>query len=296
MKLSISPSLGVWGLNSMKTTKITTAIFALSVMNWATPVVAQSEIKEQLTVPLTDPNKPGTLRVNLVNGSIKVTGYSGKEVVIDATVEAYTGPSKGKGKPDELATGMKKLSTRGGIEITAEERNNNIKVSSQFMKRAIELSIKVPQQFSLTVGTVNHGDIVIENVTGVLEISNVNGAIHLNNVAGSAVATTVNGEVKANFKTVTAENPMAFTSLNGRIDVTFPASAKFNAKLKSDHGEIYSDFDVDVDKTEPKSTKVTKDGMYKVSIDDWIQGKVNGGGSEVMMKNMHGNIYIRKAK
>ena len=66
---------------------------------------------------------------------------------------------------------------------------------------------------------------------------------------------------------------MAFTSLNGRIDVTFPPSAKFNAKLKSDRGEIYSDFDVDVNKTESKANKVTKDGMYKVSIDDWIEAK-----------------------
>ncbi len=279
----------------MKTIKITTAIFALAAMNWATPVAAQTDIKEQLIVPLTDPNKPGTLRVNLINGSIKVTGYAGKEIVIDATVEVPKGPFP-KAKNDELASGMKKLSTRGGIEITAEERNNNVRINSNFMKRSIELSIKVPQQFSLTVGTVNNGDIVVENVTGVLEISNVNGAIHLNNVAGSAVATTVNGEVKANFKSVNAESPMAFTSLNGRIDVTFPPAAKFDVKLKSDRGEIYSDFDVDVDKTEPKSNKVTKDGMYKVSIDDWIQGKVNGGGSEVMMKNMHGNIYIRKAK
>lgn len=278
----------------MKTIKIATAFFALTAMNWATPVIAQNDIKEQLVVPLTDPNKPGTLRLNLIYGSIKVTGYAGKEVVIDATVEAPK--SHPKEKTDELATGMKKLSTRGGIEITAEERNNNVKVSSHFMKRAIDLAIKVPQQFSLTISTVNNGDIVVENVTGVLEISNVNGAIQLNNVSGSAVATTVNGEVKANFKSVTAESPMAFTSLNGRIDVTFPPSAKFNVKLKSDRGEIYSDFDVDVDKTEPKSNKVTKDGMYKVSIDDWVQGKVNGGGSEVMMKNMHGNIYIRKAK
>jgi hypothetical protein len=100
--------------------------------------------------------------------------------------------------------------------------------------------------------------------------------------------------VKANFKSVTAESPMAFTSLNGRIDVTFPSSAKFDVKLKSDRREIYSDSDVD--KTQPKANRVSKGGMYKVTVDDWIQSKVNSGGSEVMMKNMHGNIYIRKTK
>jgi len=283
----------------MKTTHISTAVLALTAITYATPLVAQNEpkneIKEQLVVPLSDPNKPGSLRVSLINGSIHVVGYAGKEVVIDATAEAYSG-KKTENKNDELSAGMKKISTNGGIEITAEEHNNAIKVTSQFMKRAMNLTIKVPQQFGLKVSTVNNGDILIENVSGELEINNVNGAIKLTNVSGSAVATTVNGGVKATFKSVNAESPMAFTSLNGNVDVTFPPSAKFNVKLKSDRGEIYSDFDVDVDKTEPKSNKVTKDGMYKVSIDDWVQGKVNGGGSQVMMKNMHGNIYIRKAK
>lgn len=283
----------------MKTTHISSVAIALTALMYAAPSMAQNEpkneIKEQLVVPLSDPNKPGSLRVSLINGSIHVVGYTGKEVVIDATAEAYSG-KKTESKNDELSAGMKKISTNGGIEITAEEHNNAIKVTSQFMKRPMNLTIKVPQQFGLKVGTINNGDILIENVSGELEINNVNGDIKLTNVSGSAVATTVNGEVKANFKSVNAESPMAFTSLNGRIDVTFPPSAKFNAKLKSDRGEIYSDFDVDVDKTQPKANRVSKDGMYKVTVDDWIQGKVNGGGSEVMMKNMHGNIYIRKAK
>ncbi|AXE20681.1 hypothetical protein DR864_24575 [Runella rosea] len=282
----------------MKTTHISIAVLALT-MTYAAPLVAQNEvkneIKEQLVVPLSDPNKPGSLRVSLINGSIHVIGYAGKEVVIDAIAEAYNG-KKTEHKNDELAAGMKKISTNGGIDITAEERNNTIKVTSQFMKRPMNLTIKVPQQFGLKVSTVNNGDILIENVSGELEINNVNGAIKLTNVSGSAVATTVNGGVKATFKSINAESPMAFTSLNGSVDVTFPPSAKFDVKLKSDRGEIYSDFDVDVDKTQPKANRVSKDGMYKVSVDDWIQGKVNGGGSEIMMKNMHGNIYIRKAK
>jgi hypothetical protein len=89
---------------------------------------------------------------------------------------------------------------------------------------------------------------------------------------------------------------MAFSTLNGNVDVSLPAAAKFGVKLKSDRGEIYSDFDVDVDKSQPQATRSGKDGMYKVSIEDWVKGKVNGGGGEIMMKNMNGNIYVRKTK
>jgi len=29
--------------------------------------------------------------------------------------------------------------------------------------------------------------------------------------------------------------------------------------------------------------------------DDWVYGKINGGGPEMMMKNMQGDIYVKKA-
>ena len=279
----------------MKNSKIIIVGVVLMTMIGMTPLLAQNEIKEQLTVPLTDPAKAGTLKVGIINGSIRVTGYAGKEVVIDAQTENGNN-KKNDNKNDELATGMKRISTRGGIEITAEEKNNVINLNANTMKQPVNLSIKVPQNFSLKVSTINNGDIIIDNVNGEFEVTNVNGDIALNGISGSAVANTVNGTMKVSFKSVKADSPMAFTTLNGNVDVTFPATAKFNVKLKSDRGEIYSDYDMDVDKTQPKGVRSAQGGMYKVSVEDWIQGKVNGGGSEIMMKNMHGNIYIRKAK
>lgn len=276
----------------MKNSKAIIAVLGLMSIIGITPSFAQNEIKEQLVIPLSDPAKPGTLNVGLINGSIKVTGHAGKEVIIDA--ETITITNK-KGKVDESASGMKRITPRGGLELSAEEKNNKIDVNSSSYRQPINLSIKVPQQFSLKVSTVNKGNILIENVSGELEINNVNGDIIMTNVAGSAVANTVNGVIKANFKSVT-DSPMAFTTLNGNVDVTFPATIKMNAKVKSDRGEVYSDFDMDIDKSVPIGVRSSQNGMYKVSVDEWIQGKVNGGGSEIMMKNMQGNIYIRKAK
>lgn len=261
-----------------------TAFTAISV-----PLLAQGELKEQLTVPLSDPAKPGSLKVHLITGSIRVTGYSGNQVVIDAT-------TKEKAEKPKEVDGMKRISKNGGLDISATEENNVVNISSKLFNTKMELVIKVPAKFALNVGTINDGDILIENVDGEMEITNVNGDIRLTNVSGSAVANTVNGLLKANFKTVSAKSPMAFSTLNGNVDITLPPTARFDIKAKSDRGEIYSDFDVDVDKAVQQATKTSKDGMYKVSIEDWVKGKVNGGGSEIMMKNMNGNIYVRKAK
>ncbi|GGM92135.1 hypothetical protein GCM10010967_26530 [Dyadobacter beijingensis] len=277
----------------MKTPRIIALAALAALSTLSAPLLAQGELKEQLTVPLSDPAKPGSLKVHLVTGSIRVTGYNGNQVVIDATTPGRQDKPE---KPKENSEGMKRISKNGALDISATEENNVVNVSSKLFNTKMELNIKVPMKFKLNVGTVNDGDITIENVDGEMEITNVNGDIRLTNVSGSAVANTVNGLLKANFKTVDAKSPMAFSTLNGNVDITLPPAAKFDLKMKSDRGEIYSDFDVDVDKTTPQATRSAKEGMYKVSIEDWVKGKVNGGGSEIMMKNMNGNIYVRKAK
>ncbi|GAB4010052.1 hypothetical protein GCM10028808_20080 [Spirosoma migulaei] len=266
-------------------------------LSLARPVAAQNEVKEQLVVPLSDASKPGNLRVGLINGSIHVVGYSGKDVVIDIVAS----PKRGRrddddDRPDRTANGMKRIATGLPLDVIAEEKNNTVNVNANTTRQTIDLTIKVPQRFSLKVSTINNGTIEVENVSGNLEVNNVNGYIHLTNVAGSAVATTVNGNVIASFKSIDSDTPMAFSTLNGNVDVTFPSSVKANSKLKSDRGDIYSDFDIDVDKNQPKVNRTSQSGMYQVKIEDWVYGKINGGGPEVMMKNMNGNIYIRKAK
>lgn len=275
----------------MKSNKI---IFAVLVLLVANSYFVQGQDREQLTVPLSDPTKEGKLNVSLITGSIKVIGYAGKEVIIDAvSVE-----KENKKSEKESTNGMRKISANDGFELTAKEKNNTVQVGVDKVNTQINLTIKVPHKFSLKVSTVNNGDISIENVNGNLEISNINGFIKMKNVAGSVVANTINQDIIVNFTEVTPNTPMAFTTLNGNVDITFPTSIKANVKLKSDMGEVYTDFDIDVDKATSKiNHSIDKEkGLYKIKKDEWTYGKINGGGSEVMMKTMNGNVFIRKVK
>ncbi|GAB3175536.1 DUF4097 family beta strand repeat-containing protein [Telluribacter humicola] len=282
-------------------------LLILLLLSGATPLIAQTDAKEQLTVPLSDPSKPGNLEVGLINGSIQIVGYNGKEVLIEAVAGSEEGSmkikekikTKGNGTSSDdspvSSAGMRRITPTNGFELTAEEKGNRVKVESNSFTRTVNLTIKVPQKFSLKVSTVNNGTISVENVNGELEMDNVNGPIELTNVGGSAVANTINGAIKATFTNVNASAPMAFSTLNGRIDVTFPASAKANFKLKSDRGDIFSDFDMDIDRSQPQATRSSQSGMYRVAVENWVNGKINGGGPEIMMKSMQGNIYVRKA-
>ncbi len=244
---------------------------------------------EQLSIPLSDPGKPYKLNVEMVTGSIQITAYDGKDIVVDTKTNARERQEEKYIKPD-----MRRIPSNNS-NIIALEKNNSVNIATSVPHRNIILYIKLPKgATSVKLITVNSGYINADGIEGDIEVSNTNGAIKLYNVSGSVVANTVNGDVLVTFKNVNSKAAMAFTTLNGKINVTFPANFKANIKARSDFGKIYSDFDIVTDKAAVTTTK-TKDGMNQINFDDWIYGKIGGGGPEVLLKNLRGNIYIHKA-
>ena len=264
------------------------ALAALVAM--AQPLWAQSDNK--VSVPLTDPSRPVNLRAHLVSGSITVKGADVKEVVVEAKARGHE-ESRSEGR----AEGMKRIPmTSTGLNIEAE--NNNVRVSTDSYQRTIDLVITVPTRTSLSLHTVNDGNILVSGVDGELDINDVNGEVDLKNIGGSVVAHALNGHVLVTFNRIDPQKPMAFSSLNGDIDVTFPADLKANVTMRTDNGDVYSDFDVKVQPTAPQQTVEDnrgKGGKYRVKIDKNVRGTINGGGQEIQFKNFNGNIYIRKA-
>jgi hypothetical protein len=257
----------------------------------AAQTTAAAPAAQELTVPLSEPGKPFTLEARLFNGSITLQSYEGKDVVIAIHTE------KDDEKSDDNEGGGLRRIGGGSLDFSAEEHDNAVSIHAPMSSKLKGVTIKIPQgSTKIVLHTVEDGDIEIKDVSGEIEISNVNGSISATGISGSVVANTVNGEIIVKFKSVDPKAPMAFTSVNGKIDVLFPADIKANVKLKSDRGEMFSDFDIAVDKTQPKVEKSSEDHYYSVKIEDWVYGKIGGGGPEMMMKTMMGSIYIRKAK
>lgn len=269
----------------MKALKFTGLALALAL---STRLVAQDN--QTLNVPLSDPGKPFKIDVSLVTGSIKLSVHEGKDIVIDANAPHGKREAKESG-------GMRRLSTGENLDVVAQEKNNSINISNNMPNKNVNLDIKIPRgATNIKLTTVNGGNITADGISGDIEASNTNGGIKLNNVSGSAVANSTNGNVTVTFKALDNKAALAFTTLNGNVDVTFPDSFKANLKARSDQGNVFSDFDMVTEKSPAKSTKTAKEGMYRITIEDWVYGKINGGGPELLMKTMNGNIYIRKAK
>ncbi len=242
----------------------------------------------EFAVPLSDPSKRGKLKAELKYGSITVRGTARKDVLIKYAAQEGKEKSK-KPAPDGL--------TRvggGTLDLEVSENGNNVKVESDSWNSRLNLEIEVPSGFDLNVSTYNSGDILIENIQGELEIESYNGKITADRISGSMVASTYNGPITVNFDKVKEGAPMSYSTYNGNVDLTFPAATKASFKMKTERGEILSGFDMKMITTNPVRKEDTKTGTYKVVIDKWVQGEVNGGGPEISMRNYNGNIIIRK--
>lgn len=297
---------------------------------------AQEQLDKRLVVPLSKPGERGSLTIELLNGGVTVTGYDGKEVIIEASEvdgedlmrmpasfgrtyvmagedaeraiarERAATNSTGrtafyfsKDKEEEedninrSTEGMTKIGA-ATFQLNAEEKDNHVVVESESWQKTIQLNVKVPRNFDLKLSTVNRGNIEVTDIDGQLEIENINGSITASGVTGTAIMNTVNGGTKIEFDKIYPDSPMSFTTMNGDIELILPASVKADFKMKTDMGEIFTDFDMNIQQQEPQVKKDNSSGKYKVSLTKWIMGEVNGGGPEITLQSMHGDFYIRK--
>jgi len=254
---------------------------------------------DRATVPFSDPSKPGFIEASVYNGSVIIRGYEGKEVIIEAKVrEKLVSEEKEEEEENEKARGMRQISGASGTGLEVEEEDNVMEIDVSSMKQTVDLTIQVPYNTSMEVGSYNNGEVIIENITGAIEADNYNGKVLLTGISGSVVAHTYNGEVTVSFTQIDPDKPMSFSTWNGDVDVTFPAMVKADVKMKSEQGDVYSDFDIQIAQAPQKAVEDEREegGGYKISFEKAVYGSINGGGPEYQFKTYHGDIFIRKAK
>ncbi len=209
------------------------------------------------SVAFSDPERPGFLKLHQSNGSITVTGYSGKTVVIQ-----------------EQPSHTHRTRTMPRINVNVEGNRMTLKAEPN-----ASISIQVPFQTSLELNDTN-GSIHVEGVKGELDVQTTNGSISLRGVAGAVVANSHNGSINVTFDKVDARRPMSFSSFNGKIDVVFPADLKASLNVHVERGSVRSDFDL-----------LMRGGTAGKSF----TATINGGGTEMQFKNYNGSVNIRKA-
>jgi Putative adhesin len=247
---------------------------------------------ERTAVPLHDPSRPARIMAQLLNGGITVHGADVKEVTVEAR-----GRSDREGRErSPRADGMRRLELPGNAGLDIVEEDNVVHVRTASPNLNVDLVITVPRRSSLQLKSVNNGDITVDQVDGEIDVDDLNGKINLKNVSGSVVAHSLNGSVTVSLDRIDLAKPMSFSTLNGDIDVTIPDTLKANVVMKTDSGEIFSDFDVKLTTQSNMTSKKESDGSYRVHFDRALRGTINGGGPEFQFTSFNGQIYLRKKK
>ena len=250
--------------------------------------LAQTDSTQEIVVPLSEPGRPATLEVSLLNGSIAVNAYDGGEIIINTTHDPVEGEV-------ERRDGMLRIPNTS-IGMTVEERNNHVSVETDWSARASRLVIRVPRQTSLHLQTVNNGDITVEGVQGDHELGNTNGGISATNVSGSLVANTTNGDVKIELVAMEAGKPMSFSTFNGDVDVTLPASAAARLHMNSGQGDIFTDFDLALEPQQVQLNREEGRDGFRVRMERQVVGRINGGDTDFRFKTYNGDIYLRRGQ
>jgi len=256
-----------------------------------------------------------TLIIANVNGNIKVESYAGDKIQVEVTKSIYakTQERLEKGKT-EIQLGVIDLADTiilyvDGLCMEFGRNNNNRRSKKHSNDRKwsysgnncqncheaydykMDFTVKVPPSINLITNTINNGDIVVENVKGIISANNINGSIRLHNLTREAEARTINGNVDIEY----AQNPQRdcrFYSLNGDINASFQKGLAASMSFESFNGSFYTN----IDRLETLPAFVEKNSeskgvKYKVNNNRY---KIGTGGAFLDFETFNGNVYLKE--
>jgi len=238
------------------------------------------------------------VKVDNINGPVTVVADGGAEIRLTAT-ESISAESQGLVAQAQREVKLQVDQTSDSVDIYPDgpfrcHNQQNCDWHNPGYETSFAFELHVPANSRVDLNTVNGGDISVSGVRGGFLVHNVNGSLDIENVAGAGEARTVNGRVKAVF----AANPTGdctFATLNGEMNIYFPAALNAVLRYKSFNGAVYSDFDVRP--LAASSTVSDRDnGRRVIRSNRFNRGQVGTGGPEITLDGFNGNVYIHRVR
>jgi hypothetical protein len=240
--------------------------------------------------------EPLVVVVKNIVGGVRVTGHDADRVEMRAT-ETVRGDLQADIERARAELGLRTESEPGRVAFRVRPLNDDSDCNCRgrgWDSYSVEydIEVRVPRGAALEVGTVNDGDVTVEDVDGEFELRNVNGAVRLVRAGGSGTVQTVNGNVDATF----ARAPQASTSfrtVNGELDVTFPEDLSAELAFRTMQGDVFTDFEV-VSLSDPPAVQRDR-GRFRMSTNRSSAFRVGAGGERHSFNTLNGDIFVRKA-
>jgi len=309
-----------------------------------------------------DGKKDRVVEIRMTSGQIFVTGYDGDTVHVSARLKNPPEDVAEVAETDDpRAAGLRKITHNAtGLETWGD--GNVVTIATSSFGEPIDLYVRMPRNASVDIGSHfadsisvqniqsavhvrSNGSVRLADIRGEMEID-THGWIYLADVTGSVVANSQFGGIEGTLNKVD-ETHLISLSATGPIDVALPRKTKATLHLKTSFGEVFTDFDMKVQKRAdgfdvaadvptpvrvvppaPPASKAkgsydeaaraymltrrelekNKKGQQLVeielkslpllapSISPGLIGDINGGGPEIRLTSMSGNIYVRRGR
>lgn len=239
--------------------------------------------------------------VDVISGSIEIIGDGGNTIRVtgERIIHARDQQQLAMAKRDDVLDMNEKEGTAQIYENGPFRNNNNRSSDYHGFHDGSDheywvdwnLTVHVPRDIALRLRNVN-GSIKAQETSGPFDVKGVNGPVTMTNIAGSGNISGVNSDNVISFR----ENPKSdssFTSVNGKIDVTFQPSLSADFELKTVNGGMYTDFEsVAMASIGGTSSKDGARFVYKSHGNSHI--RIGAGGPQIRMETVNGSIQIRK--
>jgi hypothetical protein len=202
------------------------------------------------TITFSDPSKPGTVKISVGRGNLRVRGADTAEVTVD--------PGAKTERKAPRKDGLRVLTARAGFSLS--ESGNVVTLEAGLeggWGGRSDLAVTVPRGANVVVSNSWGGDVVCSDLTGDLEIKCLQGEVKLERISGAALVETMNGAIRATMTELNENKPLSFTSMNGEVVLRVPAATKANVRIRTQNGSVLTDFDegVLVTKSETSGTR-----------------------------------------
>ena len=251
-----------------------------------TPVSAQGT-PQKISVPLSRPGEPYNLDISILSAHIEVIGENREDLEFEITVE--------QGSRQIITPSGTKPITTGAYSLEVDEDDNYVSVDTDWRTDKVNVVAHVPRRGDLSLSTTNDGEIVVRDINGRLELENTNGPITATGIDGSVIAEAINDTIDVSFTNIDDSDAMALISINGDLNLGIPANAGAQLQIDTSQGQIVSDFEVDVQASEPVIERNEGRRGVEVKVESVIIANVNGGGPVIKLKTLNGDINIRKS-
>ena len=258
-------------------------------------VVDTRELSE--TIPVAA-NEPLVVIVRNIIGPIHVIGYDGNRVEMRAT-ETVRGDLQSDIERARAEMQLRTESEPGRVAFRVrhigdddDDRGRGRGWGWDNYSIEYDIEVRVPRGATIEVGTVNDGDVIVEDMNGEFKLNNVNGAVRLERAGGSGSVQTVNGDVNVTFARAPAE-ATSFHTVNGELDVTFPANLSAELAFHTMQGDVFTVFDVE-NLSDPPEVRRDR-GRYVLNTNRSSAFRVGAGGERHSFNTLNGDIFVRKA-